>query len=203
MFGVAIAWGSLKLGIAWAGTTATVPNNPLNLLLQLAAGRIPWPREATYSAGIIAAAVVLLAVAVAVLATRVRRRRTRVDPAAKHLGRGRDIEPTSRTAVTATAARLGVIADAPGVFLGRTVASGADVAGVQPAPVRTPRRHPLQPVPRRRWQRRPLVTALTFAVVKSRRGLRHHLPRWPPPRPDDRRPRRGANVCRWKDLPDL
>ncbi|WP_329484295.1 TraM recognition domain-containing protein [Kribbella sp. NBC_01484] len=125
----AIAWGSLKLGMAWAGTTADVPNNPLNLLLLLFAGRILWPREATYSAGIIAAAVVLLTIGVLVPVTRLRSRRTRVDPASRHLGRGRDIAATSKTSVVATAQRLGVIADNPGVFLGQTVASGADVFG--------------------------------------------------------------------------
>ncbi|WP_238163597.1 type IV secretory system conjugative DNA transfer family protein [Kribbella capetownensis] len=125
----AIAWGALKLGMAWAGTTADVPTNPLNLLLELAAGDIAWPRQATYSAGIIGAVVTLAATTVVVAVTRARRRRTRVDAAARHLGRGRDIEPTSRAAVTATAQRLGVIADTPGVFLGRTVASNADVYG--------------------------------------------------------------------------
>jgi hypothetical protein len=125
--GGAIAWGSLKLGMAWAGTTADVPNNPLNLLLLLFAGKIPWPREATYSAGFIVASVVLLTLGVLMPVNRLRRRRTRVDPAAKHLGRGRDIAATSRTTVAATAKRLGVIADAPGVFLGRTVSSGDDV----------------------------------------------------------------------------
>src|SRR6266536_1365913 len=74
----AIAWGSLKLGMAWAGTTADVPNNPLNLLLLLFAGKIPWPRQATYSAGIIAAALVLGTIAVVVVVTRLRGRRTRV-----------------------------------------------------------------------------------------------------------------------------
>lgn len=49
-------------------------------------------------------------------------------------------------------------------------------AGVQPTSIRTPRRPPLQPVPRGRRQRRPLVTALTAASSKPPRTT-------PPPAP--------------------
>jgi type IV secretory pathway TraG/TraD family ATPase VirD4 len=123
----AIAWGSLKLGLAWAGTTADIPNNPLNVLLRLAAGDLTWPRQATYAAVILAAAITAVTVGLVVLVRWMRRRRTRVDHAARHLGKGRDIAGTSRTAVAATADRLGVVADTPGVFLGNTVAGDAEV----------------------------------------------------------------------------
>lgn len=123
----AVAWGSLKLGLAWAGTTADVPNNPLNVLLRLAAGDLAWPRQATYAAVILTAAASVAATGLVVLVLWWRRRRTRVDHAARHLGKGRDIAGTSRAAVAATADRLGVVADTPGVLLGRTVAGGAEV----------------------------------------------------------------------------
>jgi type IV secretory pathway TraG/TraD family ATPase VirD4 len=118
----AIAWASLKVGLAWAGTTATISTNPLAVLLQLAAGDVPWPRQATYALVIITLAAAVAAVGLFVLVRWLRRRHTRVDHAARHLGRGRDIAPTSRQSVTAIAERLGVVADTPGVFLGNTVA---------------------------------------------------------------------------------
>jgi hypothetical protein len=142
----AIAWGSLKLGLAWAGATADVPNNPLNVLLRLAAGDLTWPRQATYAAAILAAAITAVAVGLVVLVRWLRRRRTRVDHAARHLGKGRDIAGTSRTAVAATADRLGVVADTPGVLLGRTVAGDAEVWSSW----EDPRRHPRPAGARRR-----------------------------------------------------
>jgi type IV secretory pathway TraG/TraD family ATPase VirD4 len=53
--------------------------------------------------------------------TRTARRRTRVDKAAAHMGRGRDLDHLSTKGATATAVRLGV-KDSAGVRLGRTVA---------------------------------------------------------------------------------
>ncbi|TCO41072.1 type IV secretory system conjugative DNA transfer VirD4/TraG family protein [Kribbella antiqua] len=125
-----IVWAALKLGTAWAGTSTPVSTNPATLLFDLANGTVTWPRQATYALGLILGGIALLAATAAFAVRRIRGgRRTRVDPAARHLGRGRDIEATSRAAVTATAKRLGVHTETPGVFLGQTVASGADVFG--------------------------------------------------------------------------
>lgn len=123
----AIAWASLKLGLAWAGTSAQVPSNPLAVLIELGTGKVKWPREATYSLLIISMLAAGLGFATALLIRRIKRRGTRVDHAARHLGTGQDIEPTSRQAVTALAHRLGVVADTPGVFLGRTVTGNAEM----------------------------------------------------------------------------
>jgi hypothetical protein len=72
--------------------------------------------NATCDAGLLAISCrAFVAAAGAFVVRRIRGgRRTRVDLAGRHLGRGRDIEATSRAAVTAMAKRLGVIADNPG-----------------------------------------------------------------------------------------
>jgi hypothetical protein len=120
-----VAWASLQLGTRWAGTPVQMSSNPLALMLQLAPGDVAWPRQATYVAILLLLAIAATVIAIVVGIRRRRRRRTRVDHAAQHLGRGRDIEATSRTAVNAT--RLGVVADTPGVLLGRTVSGDGEV----------------------------------------------------------------------------
>lgn len=117
------------LGARLAGDPAP-PSNPVDLLFDLASGDVPW---SVWSTGVAVAMVVLLAVLM-LLVVRVRaaahgrgRRATRVDPASRHMGRGRDIESLSRKATTATATRLGVGKDHPGLPLGVTL------AGRQPA----------------------------------------------------------------------
>ncbi|MFG1913077.1 type IV secretory system conjugative DNA transfer family protein [Kribbella sp. NPDC048928] len=125
-----VVWGALRLGTAWAGDSAGIPTNPIALLFGLAGGEIAWPRQSTYALVGILVVVAVLAVLAGLAVRRFRGGgRTRVDPSARLLGRGRDIEATSRSAVAATAKRLGVTADNPGVFLGRTVAGGAEVYG--------------------------------------------------------------------------
>jgi type IV secretory pathway TraG/TraD family ATPase VirD4 len=123
----AAMWAALKIGIGWAGLDVAIPGNPLAVVLSVATGDVPWPRQSTYALVLIVAGAAAVAALIWFAVRRFRGRRSRVDHAARTLGRGRDIEPTSRAAVTATAARLGVLTDPPGVFLGNTVAGGAEV----------------------------------------------------------------------------
>lgn len=118
-------WVAARAGTALSGSRAAVPADPFTLVFALAAGRIAWPGAAGWA--VLAAcytAAALLATAVWAAVRRVRAGRSRVDRAAAHLGRGRDIAAQTRKQAAKTAARLGVAADAPGLPIGVTVAGG-------------------------------------------------------------------------------
>jgi type IV secretory pathway TraG/TraD family ATPase VirD4 len=126
----AVMWAALKLGVAWAGLDVTIANNPVVVFLNVVTGAVPWPRQATYALILIVVAALVVAGLIWFAVRKLRGGRSRVDHAARSLGRGRDIAPTSRAAVTATAKRLGIHTEPPGVFLGYTVAGpGAETFG--------------------------------------------------------------------------
>ncbi|MGW1674603.1 type IV secretory system conjugative DNA transfer family protein [Streptomyces sp. NPDC002324] len=119
---VGMAWTSAAAGAALTGATAP-PANPFALLFNLAQGTYRWP--GAWSTAVLVAELVALA-AVAVLIVRaVRRasaRRKPIDAAARHMGKGRDLDKISERTVLAKADRLGVAEGvAPGVYLGRSV----------------------------------------------------------------------------------
>ncbi|MDQ0852796.1 hypothetical protein QFZ79_000907 [Arthrobacter sp. V4I6] len=87
----------------------------------LVKGRVPWPVLSTVVACVLLGVLVVLTVAVLVLRSRTAHKRTRVDKAAVHMGRGTDLDHLSTKGATATAVRLGV-ENFPGVRLGRSVA---------------------------------------------------------------------------------
>jgi len=93
----------------------------VELIAGLAKGEIPWPIEATFVAAGLGVVLLALIVMIVILATRSGKNRTRVDKAAVHMGRGKDLDHLSTKGAKATAERLGV-ADSVGVPLGRTVA---------------------------------------------------------------------------------
>jgi len=108
------------------GGRPQLPGHPVTLVADLVRGRLGWPRY-----GIVALARVLvvagaLATSVGLLVSRVRGGRGRVDRAATHMGRGRELHALERTGAAATAQRLAV--DAPGLPIAQTLA-GVDVAG--------------------------------------------------------------------------
>lgn len=114
------AWLAAKAGVAIDGGQKP-PANPVQLLIGLFDGGYRWPGLAATA---VAAGEVLLVLLVATLiwkATRGRTDRPAVDRAARHLARGRELDKLDAKGAAATAARLGAKAEAPGVFIGRTV----------------------------------------------------------------------------------
>ncbi|MCZ2404391.1 TraM recognition domain-containing protein [Paenarthrobacter sp. Z7-10] len=113
-------WVSARLGSWWAGIAAP-PSQPIVLIAGLVKGRVPWPVQSTIVGCMLLGVLVALAVAVLVVRSRSARKLTRVDKAAVHMGRGKDLNHLSTKGATATAVRLGV-ENSPGVRLGRSVA---------------------------------------------------------------------------------
>ncbi|MGJ0121709.1 type IV secretory system conjugative DNA transfer family protein [Williamsia sp. MIQD14] len=124
------AWGALQL----AGQQQ-VPGNPLAAVIEVGTGKLRWSTAATVWAVMFAVLVAGIASAVAMLVLRRQGRRTRVDDAVRHLGRGKDIYSITRKAVTQKAKDLGVVFPAdhpwasPGVPIGGSLPSGPDLFG--------------------------------------------------------------------------
>jgi type IV secretory pathway TraG/TraD family ATPase VirD4 len=82
---------------------------------------VPWPTQSTIVAWVLLGVLVVLTVTVVVVRSRSAHKRTRVDKAAVHMCRGKDLDHLSTKGATATAVRLGV-ENSTGVRLGRSVA---------------------------------------------------------------------------------
>ncbi|WP_427019535.1 type IV secretory system conjugative DNA transfer family protein (plasmid) [Pseudarthrobacter sp. P1] len=120
VLGVGSVTGAVHLGSLLAGDGQQLPGNPFALVVGLFKGTVVWPAAATWL--LIGFGVVVVAVAVLVLRAVLRRRsrRSRVDVAAQHMAKGRDLRALSLRGATATAERLGV-KGSPGVPVGKTV----------------------------------------------------------------------------------
>jgi len=119
---------AVRLGGRLAGAGAPLDGNPLAPVVGLIKGTTAWPGAAGWwLVGAQGALLAGLAAGAAALAARRRGRRSRIDWAGRYLGSGADIRPLTRPAAAATARRLGVQGDRPGVPLGRTVAGGVPV----------------------------------------------------------------------------
>ncbi|NUU08381.1 TraM recognition domain-containing protein [Leifsonia sp. C5G2] len=125
VFGVNLA---VRLGHQLDHTGVTLSSDPFTLTFQVLMGKVPWPPSGTWIIAVVAAIVLALAVLIIVAIARYRKARTRVDRSAAYMGRGRDVADLSRKSALEKAQRLGV-ADAPGVPIGRTVASGQPLYG--------------------------------------------------------------------------
>jgi len=119
---VVVITTAVHLGVAIEGSEQQVPANPFTLTLNLISGDLGWPAGATLALAVIVGALGVLATIVGVVVSRQRGRRSRVDRAARQMGRGRDLAPISHRNAEATAARLGV--GSPGLLIARTVAGG-------------------------------------------------------------------------------
>lgn len=110
------------LGSRLAGLAAP-PAHPIDLVVGLATGDVPWPVQSTVVAA--AAGGVLVVVAVVVLFAWLNgaSKRARVDKAARYLGRGKSLAAFSEKGAQAKADRLGV-KDAPGIVVGKVVSTG-------------------------------------------------------------------------------
>ena len=113
-------WAAAHLGSLMAGLP-TPPAHPIDLIAGLAKGRVPWPVQSTVVACVLAGLLMALTITLLVVGARAARKRTRVDKAAAHMGRGKDLDHLSTKGATTTAVRLGVTG-CPGVRLGRSVA---------------------------------------------------------------------------------
>jgi type IV secretory pathway TraG/TraD family ATPase VirD4 len=110
------------IAVAIGPSPEHLPGNPFDLALGLARGTTRWPRDATVVLG--ALAVVLLTAVGAGIAGVLwwQGKRSRVDRAARHMGRGRDLAALRRKSAAAHAGRLGV--GSPGLPIARAVAGG-------------------------------------------------------------------------------
>lgn len=106
-----------------------VPSDPFTTFFGVLDGSIAWPVASSIIAGAIIAVLLVVGIAVTVSIARRRTKSSRVDPAARYMGRGRDIEALSYKSATSTASRLGVEGSTPGVPIGRTVATNSPIFG--------------------------------------------------------------------------
>lgn len=130
LLGVGVTWSA-----AWAATqlddgfTPSMPRNPFTYTIGLVRGSAQWPGT---TATVLVVMEVLLLTAAAFGLWRALRRGNRVpsvDRAARHLGHGSALAKLSWEGAAATAARLGVQSQTPGVFIGRSVTGGVDLYG--------------------------------------------------------------------------
>ncbi|WP_427136663.1 type IV secretory system conjugative DNA transfer family protein [Pseudarthrobacter sp. S9] len=128
VLGVGSVTGAVHLGSLLAGDGQQLPGNPFALVVGLFKGTVTWPAAATWV--LIGFGVVVVALGVLVLRAVLRRKskRSRVDVAAQHMAKGRDLRALSLRGATATAERLGV-KGSPGVPVGKTVLGGQLVFG--------------------------------------------------------------------------
>ena len=114
--------GAVHLGARLDGGDQALPANIFELVIGVATGTVAWPASATTVLIAFLAAGAALGAVVFVLALRRSSRSSRVDGAARHMGRGPALAAVSRRGATATAKRLGVAS--PGLPIAAHVPSG-------------------------------------------------------------------------------
>lgn len=124
---IGVVNGAVRVAHMFEGGRA-LPADPFKLVFGLIAGDTAWTTATT----VIAVVLVVIAGALIVTAwmflTRAQGKRSRVDPAARYMGRGRDVETVSRRHAATTAERLGVDqANVPGLTIGKTIATGEEL----------------------------------------------------------------------------
>ncbi len=127
MVALVTVYAAAKFGHQIAGLEP-IPADPWQTLFGVIKGDVAWPMAST----VIAVAVLLVLLVLGGLGWRVAARRrsrsSRVDHAARYMGRGRDVETLTHKSVSATAQRLGVQGSS-GVPIGRTVGSSTALYG--------------------------------------------------------------------------
>lgn len=119
---VVVVNAAVRLGHQLDATGVELPGDWFALTVQFFTGRIVWPASGTWIMVVLGAIVLALLVLAIVLASRAGKRRTRVDRAARYMGRGRDVEGLSQRHAAAEAQRLGVTGSI-GLVVGVTVAT--------------------------------------------------------------------------------
>jgi len=121
-------WVAVVLGSKVSGVNPDLGVDPFALFFGVLDGSVTWSDASTW---ILAATLTLLigfGVSSAVVVSRVRRRRSAVDGAAVHMGKGRDLHALSAPGAKATAQRLGV-GEWLGIPIGITVAGRRKLYG--------------------------------------------------------------------------
>lgn len=129
LFALVVVWSAVHLGHRLAGLPDTGPGNPFAVLFGVLRGQVAWPVQSSVVATVVGVALLALAGLAVFALSRRRGRASRVDVAARYLGRDKDLAPISRAHVAKTAARLGVARDWPGVPIGIAVASSQHLYG--------------------------------------------------------------------------
>lgn len=120
------AWASIRVGYQWAGLEPITERNPLAVLLHVATGRIAWPIESWFVAGILAGVLLVVGITGGYVVRSLRGTSLRIDRAARYMGGGKEIRDVTRKGAAAKASRLGIV-NSDGVFIGRAVGSGVDL----------------------------------------------------------------------------
>lgn len=132
---IAATWVGVHGGYALSGRRLPkrVPTDPFALTIGVFTGQTRWPSHGWYALAAFLAALAAFVAALVWLyrrATGVSSGGSRVDPAARVMGRGTEVSTLTPAAAAATATRLGLDPKAaPGVLIGRTVAGGKPVYG--------------------------------------------------------------------------
>ncbi|MFI8634234.1 type IV secretory system conjugative DNA transfer family protein [Microbacterium sp. NPDC077663] len=116
-----VVWGAVALGSQLDGVNEGQTSDPFEVFFGVLRGKLVWPASATWIMAVLGSVVLALGIRVAVAAARARGRRSSVDTAAKHMGKGRQLQSLSASGARQTAQRLGV-RDWVGVLIGITVA---------------------------------------------------------------------------------
>lgn len=122
-------WAIVHLAWRISGEGDRPSTNPFDVVFELASGAVVWSSTATTIAVVLGSVLLALCVLVAAKALRRRRRSSRVDRQAAHMGRGADVRDLSVKHARTTAKRLGAPDKAPGVPIGRLVSNGAPLIG--------------------------------------------------------------------------
>ncbi len=116
-----VVWGAVALGSQLDGVNEGQTSDPFEVFFGILRGKVVWPASATWIVAVLGGAVLALGILVAVATARARKRRSSVDAAATHMGKGKQLQPLSTSGARQTAQRLGV-RDWVGVLIGITVA---------------------------------------------------------------------------------
>ena len=118
-----VTYAGIHIGYHFAGL-GPAPTDPWEVLTGVLKGTLPWPAASTWAV----VGLAVLGAGLALLVVRRRRRISRVDAAARWLGRGDDVAEISAKTVAKKAERLGVT-NAVGVPIGTTVATRQPLFG--------------------------------------------------------------------------
>ncbi|MFL2002057.1 type IV secretory system conjugative DNA transfer family protein [Microbacterium sp. A1-JK] len=114
-------WAAVALGSQLDGLNEGGTSDPYEVFFGVIRGTVVWPPSATWILLGLVAVVLTLGILTAVAISRARRRRSAVDAAAAHMGKGKQLRSLSATGARQTAQRLGT-GDWLGVPIGVTVA---------------------------------------------------------------------------------
>ncbi|NQX37107.1 type IV secretory system conjugative DNA transfer family protein [Herbiconiux sp. VKM Ac-2851] len=101
-------WAAVTWGSKLDGVNPDLSGDPFELFFGVLRGKVTWPGSATWIAVAAAAVIVALGILLWVAIARSRSKWTRVDEAARFMGKGKDLASLSAKNARATAQRLGV-----------------------------------------------------------------------------------------------